>query len=228
MTFVIKNNYGSIEYFDNDEEMLKQRESNLFFEQEFVLTVLSEYIQSSKVALDIGAHCGSHTILYKKINPDLTVFAFEPQKAMYSLLTSNIKANDISGVHLYNNAVGHFIGDAHLNKYSSDGTHAFETVYYDDERVFNLAGLSIGSGGELVKMVTIDSLMLSCDFMKIDVEGYEPFVLQGAVETIERCKPVISFEYNEKTCGSDISSFHILDDLGYSYHQVSKDNWIAL
>ena len=32
------------------------------------------------------------------------------------------------------------------------------------------------------------------DFIKIDAEGYEPFVAQGGYKTIERCKPIILYE----------------------------------
>ena len=58
MYFTIKNKYGVISYFDNDEEMLKQRDENLFFEQHYVLSYLKEYITESKIILDIGAHWG--------------------------------------------------------------------------------------------------------------------------------------------------------------------------
>lgn len=41
--------------------------------------------------------------------------------------------------------------------------------------------MSIDKGGEKVAMISIDSLNLeSCDFIKIDAEGYEPLVIAGA------------------------------------------------
>ena len=227
MTFVIENEFGSIEYFDNDEEMVKQKPFGLIFEQNFVLSFLKEYVVSSSVILDVGAHCGSHTLLYKRINPDVEVYAFEPQAAMYSLLVNNVKSNNLLKVHCYNNAVGDCIGDMQMNNYSEDGINAFERVFYDDENLFNLAGLSIGSGGETVKMVTIDSLKIECDFIKIDVEGYEINVIQGAIETIKNCKPVICYENNHKGSAHFDAISGILQDVGYSIRYADIDNWIA-
>lgn len=48
-----------------------------------------------------------------------------------------------------------------------------------------------------IPTITIDSLNLSeCGFIKLDLQGYDYFALQGAVETIRRCKPVIMFEHD--------------------------------
>ena len=64
----------------------------------------------------------------------------------------------------------------------------------------------------------VDDLALSpCDFIQLDVEGYQLFALMGATETIKKFKPVISvefdwaFRYNVNV--SDIKSF--LANLGY-------------
>lgn len=50
--------------------------------------------------------------------------------------------------------------------------------------------------GESVRMITLDSLKLSPDFLKIDVEGLEYDVLIGGKQTIQTHKPVIMVEEN--------------------------------
>lgn len=46
-----------------------------------------------------------------------------------------------------------------------------------------------------IPVVTIDSLGLgACDLICLDIEGYEPFALQGAEQTIRKYRPVIMFE----------------------------------
>lgn len=50
--------------------------------------------------------------------------------------------------------------------------------------------------GDTVNMITLDSLNLSPDFIKIDVEGMEFDVIKGARETIIRSKPLIMIEEN--------------------------------
>ena len=50
------------------------------------------------------------------------------------------------------------------------------------------------------QMVCIDKLApVKCDFMKIDVEGYEPQVIAGAIETIKKFKPSMLVEVNDPT-----------------------------
>ena len=229
-TFRITNDYGSIDYYVNDEEMVKQRLGNVFFEQMYVDQWLTYTLVHSSFVLDIGAHCGSHTVMYKKINPDLVVHAFEPQSMMYNLLSSNVMLNNLDNVICHNKAVGHFCGTVQMNQRVADGQNTNDSVEYGTDKFYNLAGLEIGSGGESVEMVTVDDFNFDrVDFMKIDVEGYEPFVLEGAIETIKRSSPVISYESNSKSAeGVTRSSYDILTDLGYTCKNVWGDNWLAI
>jgi FkbM family methyltransferase len=50
----------------------------------------------------------------------------------------------------------------------------------------------------VVPVVPIDDLILSPDFVKIDVEGFEIEVLRGMTATIERCKPVFMIEFDPR------------------------------
>ena len=61
----------------------------------------------------------------------------------------------------------------------------------------NWGGLALGScsEGEEVEVITIDSLKLSaCDFIKVDVEGMELPVLQGAAENLRKYRPILYVE----------------------------------
>jgi FkbM family methyltransferase len=54
----------------------------------------------------------------------------------------------------------------------------------------------VAGDGE-VPMLRLDELQLRvCDLLYLDVEGYELFALQGAAETLRRCRPVIALEVN--------------------------------
>lgn len=229
-SFRITNDYGSIDYYTNDQEMVKQILPNLFFEQEYVEKWLTPYIQNSTVALDIGAHCGSHTLMYKKIKPDLLVYAFEPQSMMHKLLCENVVMNQLANVWCFNKAVGNISGEVEMNESVPDGHNPTEKIRYGTNDLYNLAGLEIGSGGEVVEMVRIDDYDFpKIDFMKIDVEGYEPLVLEGAIETIKRDRPIISYESNSKRAeGVTRSSHTILTNMGYACRNVWGDNWLAI
>ena len=61
------------------------------------------------------------------------------------------------------------------------------------------AGDLSGNGIE-VQMVTLDEFNFTeVDFLKIDCEGFEVFVLRGAIETLKRNKPVIIVEQKPET-----------------------------
>ena len=62
----------------------------------------------------------------------------------------------------------------------------------------NYGGVGLGENGQNIQMITIDSLQLTkCDFIKIDVEGYEEHVINGGINTIKKYKPIIVLECYE-------------------------------
>jgi hypothetical protein len=75
------------------------------------------------------------------------------------------------------------------------------------------------------KTVSIDSLNLDkCNFIKIDVEGFELNVLKGAEQTLKRFKPALLIEINtfalarNNVTNQDV--FDYLTELGYSYRNI--------
>jgi hypothetical protein len=103
-----------------------------------------------------------------------------------------------------------------------------------------MGDLSVGVGGEKIEIKTLDSLEISkVDFIKIDVQGYEKYVLTGSENTIRNSKPIIIIEMENhqlKRFGYDVTElFETLRNFGYyiyllDYHYpsdhvcVHKDN----
>jgi FkbM family methyltransferase len=141
------------------------------------------------VALDIGANIGVTSIILGHYLPKGRVFALEPGKTIYGLLEQNLKDAGLDHVTPMNNAVsnqsqvllfleqsayGHLVADAAPS--SADDAGAVKAYSLDD----------------LVDELKLDRL----DFIKIDVEGFEQQVFEGARRTLARFKPVIYFELN--------------------------------
>lgn len=235
-----KTKYGYMSYYKNDQVFADSLRNGKIYEQDLVLNILSTHIIDARMILDIGAHAGSHTILYKYINPDAEIYCFEPQKRMFDILCHNIEQNKFKKVHTYNCAAGHKNMMFTMSNASVDGENANRQIDYGTDNRYNLGGLQIGKGGEEIKIITIDSLSLSnIDFMKIDVEGFEPMVIMGAEETIMKNKPVISFEHNHKNISKDIlqsiglekvkTTEEMLKDLGYNIKSIdNQGNFLAL
>lgn len=247
---------GYISYYKNDAAFVGCLEvSGQIFETDLVVKYLDGIIKNSKVIVDGGAHAGSHTVLYKSINPDVAIHAFEPQSKMFDLLSHNVKQNNFNNVFLHNLALANKTSITRMGTSVSDvyydENHEYvrlengqlhEAVYtnisYGDDNVFNLGGLGFGEDGEEVRTTTIDSLSLDrCDFIKLDLEGAEPLALSGALETIKKFRPIILFEHNhhqlsdkiyEEFGVSERTSFEILYSLGYTITPVGPDdNYLA-
>jgi FkbM family methyltransferase len=247
---------GYIAYYKNDIAFVNSlRFHGQIFEADLVMRYLVDTVKDSRVIIDGGAHAGSHTILYKSINPNATIHSFEPQSKMFELLSHNIKQNNFADVYLYPLALankksairmGSSVSDLHYDENQQyirlESGELYETVYsnisYGDDNIFNLGGLGFGEDGEEVSTVTIDSLNLECcDFIKLDLEGAEPLALLGATETIKKFFPIVFFESNHHTLSDKLyeyfgasknTSFEILESLGYGILPTAVDNYLAI
>jgi FkbM family methyltransferase len=133
------------------------------------------------VALDVGANIGALTLsLAQIVSPGGTVVAFEPQRAVYQLLCTNIALNEANNVRPIHAAAGQRAGQTFVpvSDYSKPG---------------NFGGTELtDKGGEPVAVMSIDSLQQpACQFIKIDVEGQERSVIAGAAATIARFRPAL-------------------------------------
>ena len=229
--------YGYMSYFKNDMAFADTLNAGQIYEQDFVMEFLQNVVKSSKTILDIGSHAGSHTVLYKHINPECKIYCFEPQSEMFNLLQHNIVKNSFKNVITHNKGVANIAMKSSMSRSVLDGDNVGKSIEYGTTKRFNLGGLQIGTGGEEIETMTVDSLNLTeCDYIKIDVEGFEPLVLMGAEETIRKFKPTILFESNHKVISKEMaekfglsypvaSSFDILKSYGYKEIKLIDGLW---
>lgn len=235
-------NYGEMNYLINDYYIAMSFDNNYMYEQDIVESTLLKYIQNASVIIDVGAHIGSHTVMYGVLNPTAKIYSFEIQSTIYKLLQRNVIRNRLHNVELYHCAVGNKTKMVTVNNEITDGPNANEPYEYASEKYYNFGGVSLGSGGEQVMMTTIDNLNLDrCDFIKIDVEGFEYPVILGAINTIIKYKPVIFYEKNsEKPFNRELANIAEIDEfdsvnvdylllsLGYrNFINVGKINMLA-
>ena len=151
-------------------------------------TALAKHlVKPGAQVIDVGANLGLSTVvLAKQVAPEGVVIAIEPLRVIFQQLCGNCFLNGLANVITLNAAVG-----------ASRGIIDMNPVDYFAQGV-NFGNTQIGSGGERVQMVTLDSLgVSSCSFIKIDVQGYELDVLQGAHQTIFSGRPHIFIELTE-------------------------------
>ena len=147
---------------------------------------LNGFIKDGDTIVDIGANVGFMAIPAAVKYRQSLVIAVEPHPQTFLLLEENIKKNALTNIKYFNLAIGEKSGEICFSDFSND-----------DQNHVLLEG-----DGIKVKMKTLDELLEPItpgpiDLLKIDVEGYEQFVLAGAKKTIEKTA-VIYIEIGDK------------------------------
>lgn len=128
-----------------------------------------------KTYYDLGSNIGLTILWYKFFNPNLIVYAFEPDKYNYRLLTKNIKSNKISKVKTYNTALSNKKGKA-----------LFYTIH---DNIQNLDSALTLNQKYPYEKYTVDTDLLSSyihsrvDLVKMDIEGGEYQVFHDLFKT---------------------------------------------
>ncbi len=131
--------------------------------------------------LDLGANIGYFSCLFGKLAaPDGKVVSIEPEPLNRALLEENLHHNGISNVAVHACAVGAAEGSARLGIYkpANRGRHSM----VDLEHCKTFIEVPVRRLDDLLRGTDVQSWNL----LKVDVEGYEPFVFEGAQETLSR------------------------------------------
>jgi len=176
--------------------------------------VFQHYIMPNDIVFDIGANVGYYTLLASVlVGKDGQVFAFEPLPANVRYMNCHITSNHISNTTVFQAAVSDYSGTA-----------------YFDEGEHNSQGTLSQSGKMEVVCVSLDDLFAAetipmPSVLKIDVEGAELLVLQGARQLLAKSRPKIFLATHGKELHRACSSF--LRAIGYTIQSLTEDDIYA-
>jgi FkbM family methyltransferase len=150
--------------------------------------LITSLVPTGKNAIDVGANRGVYAYWMAK-RADI-VDAFEPQPE----LARYIRSARLRNVRVHEIALSDHATTARLLVPSNDGLARLASPEADEVQV--AAEAELGATTELsVQTQTLDSLgLLNVGFLKIDIEGHEMAVLQGAEETIATNRPIVFVE----------------------------------
>jgi FkbM family methyltransferase len=176
--------------------------------------------------IDVGAQCGLYS-LFAKYLPMANFYAFEPFRQTFDLLNDNIVLNNITNVKTYNMGLSNKKEKCILNtSISHNGLH---TIGNNPARFNDICKVEID-------VDTIDNLFyeknIPVNFIKIDTEGWEYFILKGGEKSIKKYKPCIQIEWNEinmQQCNVDKNEFiNYLNELNYiKINQISEEVFLV-
>lgn len=215
----VNGRYGRVTFFANDIGAAG-RSLELYGEwAENELGFVRQFIKPGSVVLDVGAYVGTHTLAFAHfVGAEGCVVAFEPMPELFEVLRENVSANHLSNVRLENVAVADRAGSIDIPAVDIANVASFGSTSLRDRSVYAHAcseqKATVLTKAAEVPVVAIDGLGLTkCSVIKIDAEGMESVVIQGAADTIRLLAPVIYAECNSVAEG--LKSLRQLRELGY-------------
>lgn len=171
-----------------------QRGHFLFFTKNYELPTqnyLKKTIKPGMVVMDIGAHVGFFTLLLADLVGNKgKVYSFEPYSKNVQLLRENVVINNLDWVEVIPLALSDKVGEVilHLNPIN-DGGHSLADLSNNPD----LRGWDTHNLIEVVRTTTLDNFVQEkgiqkIDLIKMDVEGAETLVLEGAKNTLSMGK----------------------------------------
>ncbi len=139
------------------------------------------------IILDVGANVGSSSKQFRATFPQAVIHAFEPHPGVFAKLKTSLE--NAPGIVLNPCALGDACGRLAFNLSSDRGSSSF--LKFDPASPY-LGALHLETEASVeVEVKTVDSYCREwgiehIDFLKLDVQGFEPQVLDGAAEMLAR------------------------------------------
>jgi len=186
---------------------------------------LRKAIRADDVFLDIGANCGTLTLVAASLINNGKIYAFEPAPTIRPRLQANIELNP---------QLKNIVKVVPLGLGLAKGQ-----LFYHEDQEYRGNGALQGISGIPVDVISLDEWVLlenidKIDAIKIDVEGMEYDVLVGGKAVLEKYHPLVYFEtlpiFFKYTPHNIRSIYEFLANLGYRivspiqpYHQIPFD-----
>ena len=214
-----------------------------------VVRAIQTHAAPESTVVDVGAYIGTHSMsMGRMVGETGKVYAFEPQRKVYRELVENIALNGMEGrVVPLRFALGNKTDiiemdlPLEVDVAGPDAPDASATVLLE-------GGVRVGAGGDRAEMRQLDDFSLAnVSLIKIDVEGHENAVLEGAQRTIAENRPVVVLEilggvavypgapsayYLPQASPEQLESIHatwrLLEQHGYEVRPIADHDYIAL
>ena len=230
----VKINNKMINFFTPN-EIIQYRIETYFSKEPETLEWIDNFIEKENLIFwDIGANIGLYSIYAATKHNKLKIFAFEPSTNNLAILTRNIHINDLSESITVNqfpltnkNNVFMMMRENEFNE--GGGLHTFgEKINFEGKEFFGQNNYKIY--GTSIDYLLEKKILEVPDYIKIDVDGIEHLILQGAQKFLADKKiKSISIELNERFDTQIKEVFKILQNNNFKFihkkHASYIDNW---
>lgn len=177
-------------------------EGERFVSERFLLTSL---VQPGASVVDIGANIGYYALMFSHlVGRHGRIICIEPEPNNLIELVRNVESNKLENVEVFPVAVGNTKGSIGL----SSGVSARVADRGDEEIRVDVLPL-----GEVIRERAVD-------FIKIDVEGFEGQVLDGAEDVLSKQRPRLFVEIHPALLVGGYTVAQIINALGRLYRDI--------
>jgi FkbM family methyltransferase len=205
----------TINYIKSDNCIGNSIKTNLFWEDWMFQYIHENYVQNTNI-IDLGANIGTTTLLMSEVvSEGCKIYSFEP---VYSdILLKNVKDNRLEGkVSVYPYAVGNEKKSLKMRNIDLSDNLNFGALSI-------MHNLKEGDDTFELSVVPVDHFEFeNVSLIKIDVEGMEIEVLEGAMNLIKKCKPTILVETYQLENFKSSEMYKELEGLGYDIHMIPQ------
>lgn len=183
------------------------------------LTYFRSRLHANSVVFDIGAYIGTYALAASQIARKGKVYAFEPDPRSAERLQRSVQISDIGNIQVVQTALGDHTGELPFTLATYPPQSSLSDSLTSESNVQSIS----------VQLESLDNYcqtrgITHADYLKIDVEGAELRVLQGAAGMIRASRPEMIIELHDTMCPSfgytsqDVVEF--LHGLNYELYQV--------
>lgn len=188
-------------------------------EREFVIN----FLKKGDVFYDIGANIGLFSLLASKVVGEKgLVYSFEPTPITYSRLLDNISLNNFSNIKTFNIGLSDKVGKLNLNV-STNGYDAWNSFAKINDKLYEYT--------VEIEVNSLDNFLANhnknISLIKIDVEGWEMFVLKGGEQLLKTSTEIVLLvEFTDENAFAAGYYSHELFDLliSWGYEWFSYEN----
>jgi len=226
--FSIDGKKHSIKYVNTNRNSV-YRTKSLFTKEPTTIPWL-EAMEKDSIFVDIGANVGMYSI-YAAVVSGAKVYSFEPESQNYAEINKNIFLNNLHGrVLAYSLALGNEnkVSKLHLSRFvQGSSEHDFDenwraTAPMGTAPTREDAGLTQGCVSVRLDDLIANGSIPMPNHIKIDIDGFEGKVIEGAMETLKRPELKSILIETDFRIPDSVKIIKIMEDLGwkYSYDQV--------
>ncbi len=187
-----------------------------------VTWVCKQILRPGDVVLDIGANLGLISLFSRQIVGEKgLVYAFEPQPALVDLMCQSLEKNGYSDVKVHQIALGVQKGTMEL--FVPTGHAGAASLIRKEHFQGNNVSVVVENASEYLAQLNLPPIRL----VKIDVEGFEAEIIEGASEFFETNRPdAILFELNDYSIAFlEQPIVKRLSKLGYQFFDIPKSKF---